>query len=96
MRVVAPVDGRDDEVVPLAAVQVDDDSPERERVGDGARDRGEELRKLFAGANEPRDFEQSAEPREDRGLAQVDSSHRLQKIGFRKSPVFPHSREVGK
>ena len=71
-RVVAPVDGRDDEVVPLAAVEVDDDSSEGERVGDRARDRPEELRQLLAGAHEARHFEQPAEPREDRGLAQVD------------------------
>ena len=95
-RIVASVDRRDDEVVPFAAVQVDDDGAERERVGDRPGDRGEELRELFAGADQPRDFEQPAEAREHRGLAQVDGSHRLRKIGFRNSPVFPRSREVGK
>ena len=52
----------------------------------------EELRKLFAGADEPRDFEQSAEAREDRGLAQVDGSHRLQKIGSPQITGLPPIR----
>ena len=82
-RVVAPVDRRDDEVVPLAPVQVDHHRPERERVGDGAGDRGEQLRQLLAGSDEARYFEQPAEPRENRGLARVDGSHRLLKIGLR-------------
>ena len=88
-RLVAAVDGRDDEVVPFAAVEVDHDRAEPERVRDGPRDRREELRKLLARADEARDFEQAAEPREDRGLTQVEGGHCLQKIGSRQVTGLP-------
>ena len=39
-RLVAPVDGADDEIVPFAPVEIDDDRAEGERVRDRLRDRG--------------------------------------------------------
>jgi hypothetical protein len=65
-RLVAPVHRGDDEVVPLAAVEVDHDRAEGQRVGGGPRDRQEQLRQLLARPHEPRDLEEAAEPREDR------------------------------
>jgi len=61
-RLAAAVDGADDVVVPLAPVEVDHDGAERERVGDGARDRREELRELVTGPHEPGHLEEAPQP----------------------------------
>ena len=74
---VAAVHRADDEVVPFAAIEVDHDGAERERVGDGSRDRGEELGKLFAGPHETGHLEEPPQAREDRGLPHVESRHRI-------------------
>ena len=52
------VHGRDREVVPRRPVEVHDDRVVAERVGDGPRDRSEEIRQVLLGAHEAGDLEQ--------------------------------------
>ena len=95
-RPFAAVDGADHEVVPFAAVEVDDHRPERERVGDRPRDRQEEVGQLVARPDEARHLEQSAQPREDRRLTQIDSRHRTSSIGCLEAAAVPRTRELRK
>ena len=74
-RLVAAEHGRDDEVVPLAPIEVDHDRAEGERIGCSAGDRREELRELFTGSHEARYLEEAAQPREDRRLPLVKCCH---------------------
>ena len=60
-RDLVPVDRRDAEVVPRAAVEVDDDRSVAERLGDRAGDRREQVVEVALGAHEPRDLEEGAE-----------------------------------
>ena len=95
-RPVAAVDGADHEVVPFAAVEVDDDRPERERVRHRPRDRQEEVGQLVAGSDQPRHLEQSAQTREDRRLTQIESRHRTSSIGCLEAAAVPRTRELRK
>ena len=95
-RPFAAVHGADHEVVPFAAVEVDDDRPERERVGDRPRDRQEEVGQLVARPDEARHLEQSAQPREDRRLTQIESRHRTSSIGCLEAAAVPRTRELRK
>ena len=95
-RLFAAVDGADHEVVPFAAVEVDDHRPERERVGHRPRDRQEEVGQLVARPDEPRHLEQSAQPREDRRLTQIESRHRTSSIGCLEAAAVPRTRELRK
>ena len=71
-RVVVPVHRRHLERVPGRPVEVDDDGPEAERLRDRAGDLVEHRRKVALAPDQPRDVEQAAKPREDRGMAVLD------------------------
>ena len=92
----AAVDGADHEVVPFAAVEVDDHSPECERVRHGPRDRKQKVGQLVARPDEARHLEQSAQPREDGRLTQIQSRHRTSSIGCLEAAAFPRTRELRK
>jgi hypothetical protein len=55
---VVAVNRRDPEVVPRAAIEVDDDGAVAERLGDRAGDRGEQLGQVALDAHESRDLEE--------------------------------------
>ena len=95
-RPIAAVDGADHEVVPFAAVEVDDHRPECERVGHRPRHRQEEVGQLVARPDEARHLEQSAQPREDGRLTQIQSRHRRSSIGCLEAAAFPRTRELRK
>ena len=68
------VDGLDAEVVPGRAVERDDDGAVAHRLGDGGGDRGQQRVEVLLAAHEPRDLEQTGEPR-DRVRAVLGRSH---------------------
>ncbi len=59
-RGIAPMHGRDAEVVPRRAVDVDHDALVAERLGDGSRDRGQQLEQVTACTHECRDLEEAS------------------------------------
>ena len=61
---LVPVDGGDAEVVPLAAIEVEDDGAEPERLRDRAGDQREDGRQVTLGAHELRHAEERADPGE--------------------------------
>jgi hypothetical protein len=58
------VDGLDAEIVPGRAVERDDDGPVAHGLADGGGDRGQQRVEVLLAAYEPRDLEQSGEPRD--------------------------------